>query len=70
MLHIAGAVLLSAGLLLTPAQSRAEDWRIGALFPLFTVGLSVALVNDRLSREQTVGVAAAFAGIALIASSA
>jgi drug/metabolite transporter (DMT)-like permease len=41
---------------------------LGALFPLFTVGLSVALLDDRLSREQSWGVVAAFAGIALIAS--
>ena len=42
---------------------------LGALFPLFTVGLSVALLDDRLSREQAFGVVAAFAGIALIAAS-
>jgi drug/metabolite transporter (DMT)-like permease len=41
---------------------------LGALFPLFTVGLSVALLDDRLSRTQAWGVVSAFAGIALIAS--
>jgi uncharacterized membrane protein len=41
---------------------------LGSLFPLFTVGLSVALLDDRLSREQAIGVVAAFTGIALIAA--
>ncbi len=41
---------------------------LGSLFPLFTVGLSVALLDDRLSRAQTIGVVAAFTGIALIAA--
>lgn len=55
MLHIAGAVLLSAGLLLAPAQSRAEDWRIGALFPL-SGNLSVlgteALAGDQIAVDM------------------
>jgi drug/metabolite transporter (DMT)-like permease len=41
---------------------------LGSLFPVFTVGLSVALLDDRLSRSQTAGLVAAFAGIALIAA--
>ncbi len=41
---------------------------LGSLFPLFTVGLSVALLDDRLTRSQAAGVVAAFAGIALIAA--
>ena len=41
---------------------------LGSLFPLFTVGLSMALLDDRLSRAQAIGVVAAFSGIALIAA--
>jgi drug/metabolite transporter (DMT)-like permease len=41
---------------------------LGSLFPVFTVGLSVGLLDDRLSASQTVGMVAAFAGIALIAA--
>lgn len=72
-LAIPGLLLVLGTLLYTFAADRGQLSIVsvlGALFPLFTVGLSVALVNDRLSREQTVGVVAAFAGIALIASSA
>jgi drug/metabolite transporter (DMT)-like permease len=41
---------------------------LGSLFPVFTVGLSVGLLDDRLSAMQTAGMVAAFAGIGLIAA--
>jgi drug/metabolite transporter (DMT)-like permease len=71
-LAIPGLLLVVGTLLYTFAADHGQLSIVsvlGALFPLFTVGLSVALVDDRLSREQTWGVIAAFAGIALIASS-
>jgi drug/metabolite transporter (DMT)-like permease len=70
-LAIPGLLLVAGTLLYTFAADHGQLSIVsvlGALFPLFTVGLSVALVDDRLSREQTWGVVAAFAGIALIAS--
>jgi drug/metabolite transporter (DMT)-like permease len=41
---------------------------LGSLFPVFTVGLSVGLLDDRLSGPQAVGMAASFTGIALVAA--
>lgn len=40
---------------------------LGALFPVFTVSLAAIVLAERLSRSQAVGVAAALAGIVLIA---
>ncbi len=40
---------------------------LGALFPVFTVGLAAVVLVERLSREQVIGVTAALAGIVLIA---
>jgi drug/metabolite transporter (DMT)-like permease len=40
---------------------------LGSLFPIFTVGLGMVLLEEQLSRTQAVGVAAALTGIALIA---
>ena len=40
---------------------------LGSLFPVVTVGLGVAVVGERLTRTQAVGVASALAGIVLIA---
>ena len=42
---------------------------LGSLFPVFTVGLSVGLLDDRLSPAQAAGMVASFTGIALIAAS-
>jgi drug/metabolite transporter (DMT)-like permease len=70
-LAIPGLLLVAGTLLYTFAADHGQLSIVsvlGALFPLFTVGLSVALLDDRLSREQTWGVVAAFAGIALIAA--
>ncbi len=41
---------------------------LGSLFPVVTVGLGVAVVGERLTRAQAVGVASALAGIVLIAA--
>ena len=41
---------------------------LGSLFPVVTVGLGVAVVGERLTRTQAVGVASALAGIVLIAA--
>ena len=70
-LAIPGLLLVAGTLLYTFALDHGQLSVVavlGSLFPLFTVGLSVALLDDRLSREQTIGVVAAFSGIALIAA--
>ncbi len=70
-LTVPGLLLVAGTLLYTFAADHGQLSIVsvlGALFPLFTVGLSVALLDDRLSRKQTWGVVSAFAGIALIAS--
>lgn len=41
---------------------------LGSLFPVVTVGLGVAVLGERLTRVQAVGVASALAGIVLIAA--
>jgi drug/metabolite transporter (DMT)-like permease len=71
-LAVPGLLLVGGTLLYTVAADHGQLSIVsvlGALFPLFTVGLSVALLDDRLSRAQSWGVGCAFAGIALIASS-
>jgi drug/metabolite transporter (DMT)-like permease len=70
-LAVPGLLLLGGTILYTAAADHGQISIVsvlGALFPVFTVGLSVALLDDRLSREQTVGMVAAFTGIALIAA--
>jgi drug/metabolite transporter (DMT)-like permease len=65
-------LLLVAGTILYMLAAEHGDLAIvsvlGSLFAVFTVGLSIALLDDRLSSSQGVGMVAAFAGIALIAS--
>ena len=55
LLYAVGAAVLSVGLLLVPSESRAEDWRIGALFPL-SGNLSVlgteALAGDQIAVDM------------------
>ena len=71
-LAVPGLLLVAGTLLYTVAADHGQLSIVsvlGALFPLFTVGLSVALLDDRLSRAQSWGVLSAFVGIALIASS-
>jgi drug/metabolite transporter (DMT)-like permease len=41
---------------------------LGSLFPVFTVGLSVALLGERMTAAQGAGVAAALTGVVLIAA--
>ena len=41
---------------------------LGSLFPVVTVGLGVVVLGERLTRTQATGVAAALAGIVLIAA--
>jgi uncharacterized membrane protein len=70
-LAVPGLLLVAGTLLYTFAADHGQLSIVsvlGALFPLFTVGLSVTLLDDRLSRAQSCGVVSAFAGIALIAS--
>ena len=55
LLHAVGVAALAAGLLLAPVEGRAEDWRIGALFPL-SGNLSVlgteALAGDQIAVDM------------------
>jgi drug/metabolite transporter (DMT)-like permease len=70
ILAVPGLLLLTGTLLYTAAAARGELSLVsvlGSLFPIFTVGLGVALLHERLSRTQTVGVLAALGGVVLIA---
>jgi drug/metabolite transporter (DMT)-like permease len=69
-LTVPGLLLVAGTLLYTTAADRGELSLVsvlGSMFPVFTVGLGVALLSERLSRAQTIGVATALAGIVLIA---
>jgi drug/metabolite transporter (DMT)-like permease len=71
LLVVPGLLLLLGTLLYTVAADHGQLSLVsvlGSLFPVITVGLGVALLGERLSRVQTVGVAAALAGIVLIAA--
>jgi drug/metabolite transporter (DMT)-like permease len=70
LLVIPGLLLLAGTVLYTVAADHGQLSLVsvlGSLFPVFTVGLGVAVLGERLTRAQAVGVAAALAGIALIA---
>ncbi len=70
LLTIPGLLLVTGTLMYTTAADHGELSLVsvlGSLFPIFTVGLGVALLGERLSRSQAAGVAAALAGIVLIA---
>ncbi len=70
VLAIPGLLLLAGTLLYVAAASRGQLSLVsvlGSLFPVFTVGLSVAVLGERPSRLQTAGVIAALAGVILIA---
>jgi drug/metabolite transporter (DMT)-like permease len=41
---------------------------LGSLFPVFTVGLALAVLRERLGRAQSTGVAATLAGVVLISA--
>ena len=63
-------LLLFGGTVAYSAATRAGDLSvvsvIGSLFPLVTVGLAFALLGERLSRLQAVGVACALIGVVLL----
>lgn len=70
LLAIPGLLLVSGTLFYTTATAHGQLSLVsvlGSLFPLFTVGLGVTLLGERLSRTQIAGVAAAMGGIILIA---
>lgn len=67
---IPGVMLVVGTIMYTTAAAHGQLPLVsvlGSLFPIFTVGLGVALLGERLSRAQSIGLAAALAGIALIA---
>lgn len=71
LLAVPGLLLLGGTLLYLLAADRGQLSLVSVLSsvaPVFTVGLSVGLLEERPTRAQAVGVAAALAGIALIAS--
>lgn len=70
LLTVPGLLLITGTLLYTTAAAHGQLSLVsvlGSLFPIVTVGLGVALLQERLSRTQLVGVAAALSGIVLIA---
>ncbi|MEA2125237.1 MAG: hypothetical protein QOI80_2019 [Solirubrobacteraceae bacterium] len=71
LLTVPGLLLLSGTLLYVVAAGRGQLSLVSVLSsvaPVFTVGLSVALLGDRPTRVQTAGVAAALVGVVLIAT--
>jgi drug/metabolite transporter (DMT)-like permease len=70
LLAVPGLLLLAGTVLYTVAAEHGQLSHVavvGSLFPVFTVGLGVALLGERLSRAQAAGVAAALTGLVLIA---
>jgi drug/metabolite transporter (DMT)-like permease len=70
LLAVPGVLLVVGTVMYTTAAAHGQLSLVsvlGSLFPVVTVGLGVALLGERLSRAQAVGVAAALTGIALIA---
>jgi len=70
VLALPGLLLLAGTLFYVVAASRGQLSLVsvlGSLFPVFTVGLSVALLGERPSRLQSAGVGAALVGVILIA---
>jgi drug/metabolite transporter (DMT)-like permease len=70
LLAVPGLLLVAGTVLYTIAADHGQLSLVsvaGSLFPVFTVGLGVALLGERLSRVQAVGVSAAMAGVVLIA---
>lgn len=69
LLTIPGLLLITGTLLYTTAAAHGELSLVsvlGSLFPVVTVGLGVAVLQEKLSQMQLVGVLAALAGIVLI----
>jgi drug/metabolite transporter (DMT)-like permease len=70
LLAVPGLLLVTGTLMYTTAADHGKLSLVsvlGSLFPIFTVGLGVALLKERLSPTQSAGVAAALAGVVLIA---
>lgn len=70
LLTVPGLLLITGTLLYTTAAAHGQLSLVsvlGSLFPVVTVGLGVALLQERLSRVQLVGVAAVLSGVVLIA---
>jgi drug/metabolite transporter (DMT)-like permease len=70
ILAVPGLLLVSGTLMYTTATTHGQLSLVsvlGSLFPIFTVCLGMALLGERLSSTQTIGVATALTGIALIA---
>jgi len=70
-LAVPGLLLVTGTLLYTLAADRGQLSIVsvlGSLFPVFTVGLGVIVLGERLTRAQSAGVTAALAGIVLIAA--
>lgn len=70
LLTVPGLLLITGTLLYTTAAAHGQLSLVsvlGSLFPVVTVGLGVALLRERLSQTQIVGVAAALSGVVLIA---
>lgn len=71
LLAVPGLLLVAGTLLYTVAADHGQLSIVsvlGALFPVFTVGLAAAVLGERLSRTQALGVAAALVGVVLIAA--
>ncbi len=71
LLAVPGLLLVLGTVLYTIAADHGQLSLVsvlGSLFPIFTVGLGMAVLGERLSRGQAVGVGAALAGIVLIAA--
>ena len=71
LLAVPGLLLVAGTVLYTAAADEGQLSIVsvlGSLFPVFTVGLSMVILRERLSAVQTVGVAAALTGIVLIAA--
>lgn len=71
LLSVPGLLLVLGTVLYTAAADEGQLSVVsvlGSLFPVFTVGLSMAILHERLSPVQTAGVGMALAGIVLIAA--
>ena len=71
LLSIPGLLLVAGTVFYTAAADEGQLSIVsvlGSLFPVFTVGLSMVILRERLSAVQSVGVVAALSGIVLIAA--
>jgi drug/metabolite transporter (DMT)-like permease len=70
LMTVPGLLLVTGTLLYTTATAHGELSVVsvlGSLFPIFTVGLGVTVLQERLSPTQAIGVLGALAGIVLVA---